>query len=192
MRIHCQQQNLDVCHLDGIAVLASAEVRRRPIYFKQLGEYLVAERERRQWQQAQAAELAQRRGLTALTRQVLLRLENGQTKSPDPKALRAVADLYGLDYSDLVARMMSERYGAPSDLPRHGRTGQQDSHLPEGESNGPAQTRTRELEDRLAAHEAIFRQLRTALATAVALLGEESDQAAANTTGRRRRHRKTG
>jgi transcriptional regulator with XRE-family HTH domain len=109
-------------------------MRRRPVHFKELGAFLVTVREQRDWQQAEAAAMAQRRGLRALTRQVLLRLENGQTKSPDPAALQAVAELYELDYAELVVRMMAERYSVGRDLLRHGRTGQRTqraSHLKE-------------------------------------------------------------
>lgn len=52
----------------------------------------------------QAAMLAQERGLSALTRQILFRLEHGQIKTPDSGVLRAVADLYKLPYDDLVTR----------------------------------------------------------------------------------------
>jgi len=52
------------------------------------------------------------------------------------------------------------------DLIRHGRTGQQGSHLSEGESNGPAQTRIRELQTRineLTVYERIVAKLRPLL-----------------------------
>src|SRR6185503_14598728 len=84
----------------------------------------------------------------ALTRQVLLRLETGQTKNPEPQVLKAIAALYDLDYSDVVQRFVSARYGAARDLPFHASTGQTDSHLREGESNVPAETRIRQLLNR--------------------------------------------
>lgn len=114
---HCQQQNVATGNATRFEVLASGQMRRRPVYFKELGDFLIALREGKKWQQAHAAARAKRRGLVALTRQVLLRLEKGQTKSPDPDALRAVAALYGVDYVDLVIRMMNERYGLGHDLP---------------------------------------------------------------------------
>lgn len=177
---HCQQQNATAINPNGLPLLASEPVRQRPVYFKELGAFLTTERERRQWQQAETADMAQRRGLKALTRQVLLRLENGQTKSPDPKALRAIATLYDLEYAQLVARMMTERYGVGVDLSRHSRGVQTDSHPLEGESDGPAETRVRELEARiselgqdLVVYKSIVRRVRPLLIDALAAVGAE-------------------
>lgn len=93
------------------SVLAFAEVRHRPIFYKELGEFFKGLRRARGWQQKQASDIARRRGLTPLTRQVLLRLEKGQTKNPEPNVLHALADLYEITYDDLVSRFVTHRYG---------------------------------------------------------------------------------
>lgn len=94
--------------------------RQRPVHNKTLGAYFVGLREQRGWGQKEAAELAQRRGLKALTRQVLLRLERGQIKNPEPDVLRAVGQLYGVTYQEVVHRFVSSRFGlrAEGDLIR--------------------------------------------------------------------------
>lgn len=105
--------------------------RIRPVYFKELAQFLTGLREAEGWEQSHAADLAQRRGHKALTRQVLLRLENGQTKSPDPQALRGIAAIYpkATSYPDLVRRIVEERYGV-RDLSRP--TSTSSSTVPEG------------------------------------------------------------
>lgn len=92
------------------AVIASEEMRRRPVYSKELGEFFTSLREAHGWNQSEAAEFAHRRGHKPLTRQVLLRLERGQTKNPEPDVLRAVGKLYGISYPRIVAAVMKCRY----------------------------------------------------------------------------------
>src|SRR5262249_25602097 len=67
-------------------------------------------RETRGWKQSQAADIAARRGIT-LTYQTLRGLELGETQSPSPDALRAVAELYGVSYPDVVATFVRHAYG---------------------------------------------------------------------------------
>jgi transcriptional regulator with XRE-family HTH domain len=191
---HCQQQNVTTRNFSQSGVLASERVRRRPIRFKQLGEFLIAQRASRQWQQAEAAAIAKRRGLKALTRQVLLRLENGQTKSPEPEALRAVAELYTLNYDDLVHRMMVERYGISSDLIRHTGTGQQDSHQSKGESDVPASARIQQLERRVQEYESALHEVQDLAnrLVRIASVGEESRPPGRVAPSVRRRDRKAG
>ena len=45
-----------------------------------------------------------------LTRQVLLRLENGKTKWPDPDVLQQLATLYELPYAEMVAEVVRHSY----------------------------------------------------------------------------------
>lgn len=173
------------------ADLRSAQVAaKRPIFHAELGAMLIELRTRKGLSVQEAVNFSKAKHPKALTWNRLTRLESGKTKHPDAEALKALADIYGLDYAELASRYITANYGR--DLLRHGGTGQIDSHLAKGESDGPAQTRIRELEDRLAAHEAIFKRLRTELATAVALLGEEGNQATGTTARRRGRHRKAG
>lgn len=100
------------------AVLASGVPRVRPVYFKELGEFLAHARERLGWSQSEAADFARRRALKSVTRQVILRLERGQTKNPPPEVLRELADLYDISYQDLVAKWVAYRFGV-NDLIGH-------------------------------------------------------------------------
>ena len=90
-----------------IAVVA----RLRPIFHPELAAFLKGLREARGLGQRQAANIAQSRGLTALTHGVLFNLENGKTKKPNPEALRALAVLYGIPHEDLLARFAEATYG---------------------------------------------------------------------------------
>lgn len=63
----------------------------RPVFHRELGEYFASLRKGRK--QATTAGLAERKGLTHLTRQVLLRLESGQTKFPRQEVLRELAKM---------------------------------------------------------------------------------------------------
>jgi transcriptional regulator with XRE-family HTH domain len=83
---------------------------KRSVFLEGFGHYLVSLREALRWKQAQAADIAKRRGI-AVTYQALRGLEEGTTKSPDPELLRAIAALYELPYPELVRRYVHERYG---------------------------------------------------------------------------------
>lgn len=83
----------------------------RPVFHPDLGEYFAGLRKRRQWGQSHAVRKAQRLGLTHLTRQVLLRLERGKTKWPDPAVLREVAEIYEVPYTILLGEVIRHSYG---------------------------------------------------------------------------------
>jgi transcriptional regulator with XRE-family HTH domain len=87
--------------------------KRRPVFHPALGEFFQSLRPE-DWKQSDAARYAKLRGLKVLTRQVLLRLERGKTKWPSPAVLRAVADLYSLNYEELVHRVTEQAYGIPA------------------------------------------------------------------------------
>jgi transcriptional regulator with XRE-family HTH domain len=99
------------------------ERRERPVYFPRLGAYLRGLRTAKQhtdprWkQQTFAEQSAKAHGLVRLTRQVILRMEKGQVKDPDPDVLRSFADLYGVPFVMVFAEFIQEKYGV--DLPRH-------------------------------------------------------------------------
>lgn len=78
-------------------------VRERPVFHPEFGGNLRELREQRKWTQRRAAAIALQKGHAALTRQILIRLENGQVKNPEPEVLRAVAGLYNLPYEPLAA-----------------------------------------------------------------------------------------
>lgn len=83
----------------------------RPVFHSDLGTHLVRLREARGYGQRQAADIAARKGLEALSHQVIHRLEHGKVKHPDPEVLRQVAALYEVDYEDLARRFFSALYG---------------------------------------------------------------------------------
>lgn len=85
--------------------------RVRPVFYPELGAFFTELRTNRAWTMRQTAALADRKGLNALTRQVLFRLEKGQIKNPEPDVLQAVAQLYDVPYPELVTRFVSRRYG---------------------------------------------------------------------------------
>lgn len=79
-------------------------------------------RDSRGWSQSDAARFARQRGLAPpLSRNVLLRLESGETKFPEADVLRAVASLYEHDYQDVVNRCVVERYSVGLNSPVTGR-----------------------------------------------------------------------
>jgi transcriptional regulator with XRE-family HTH domain len=86
-------------------------VASRPVFHKELGEFFESLREAHGWTQRQAGDIAARRKLNGLSRQVLLRLENGRTKNPEPNVLRALADLYEMSYEEIAARFIAVRFG---------------------------------------------------------------------------------
>jgi transcriptional regulator with XRE-family HTH domain len=94
----------------GLGIRCGSNVPR-PVFHPQLAPYFRSLRERRGWGQNQASDLALRKGLSLLTRQVLLRLENGKTKWPDPGVLQQLATLYDLPYAELVAEVVRHTYG---------------------------------------------------------------------------------
>lgn len=83
---------------------------RRPIFHKQLGRFFEGLRTARGWTQSDAARYAEQRGLTGVSRQVILRLEKGATKNVEPNVLQSLAELYGTDYQRVVSEFLAARY----------------------------------------------------------------------------------
>lgn len=110
----------------------------RPVFHSQLGKMLVSLREQRKWSVQEAVNYSGAKHPKALTWNRLTRLERGKTKHPDAEALRALADLYDLDYFQLASGYVAANYGR--DLLEQAGTGHSGSPQ-EGESDGPAQTR---------------------------------------------------
>jgi transcriptional regulator with XRE-family HTH domain len=86
-------------------------VADRPVFHKELGQFFESLREAQGWNQRQAADIAKRRRIKSLSRQVLLRLEDGKTKNPEPEVLRALAELYERPYEEIAARFIAVRFG---------------------------------------------------------------------------------
>lgn len=91
-------------------MLGFTAVARRPIFHAEFGAYLADLRTQKGWSQSDAARYGGKKS-KLLTRQVLLHLEAGKTKDPDPEALRALALLYDVPYEQIVAKLVACRYG---------------------------------------------------------------------------------
>lgn len=166
--------------MESRRVLGSPPVPRRPVYDKELGRFFAELRATKGWTQRQAAEIAARKkGAEAVTRQVLLRLEAGRTKNPEPEVLRGLGVLYDLPYRQLAGRFIARRYEIDvegRDLPRHAPEETSSPH--EGGSDVPAsesaQARILELEARLEEREAFIRQVQDAAIATVRLFGADA------------------
>lgn len=172
-----------------------ADVRQRPVFYKELGEFFAALRPS-DWTQSDAARYAKRRGLKALSRNVLLRLEKGQVKNPEPDVLKALATLYDMPYETLAGRFIEQRYGIRlgGDLPRHSRD-QKSGSLEGGSADVPASDSARRLQSISQRDRTLAGEVRDAIRalTSVAITLEEEAGSAGGTTSRRsRRPRKTG
>lgn len=174
------------------AVRSRPVARRRPVYLKDLGDFFTELREQRGWNQSEAADMAQRRGLLPLTRQVLLRLERGQTKNPEPEVMRAVAALYGMDYGEVVGRFIGVRFGVTSSVISN----DQGSASLGGAPDVPASARARiqELETELESFKARWSDVQDVARSLfrIAVTGEEGRAASPRQASRRRSPRKTG
>jgi transcriptional regulator with XRE-family HTH domain len=88
----------------------------RPVFHPELGAYFVRLREAKGWGQRQAAQIADKRKLSAINHQVLLRLEHGRVRHPDADVLRQVAKLYGEPYEDIAYRWFAAEYGVTREM----------------------------------------------------------------------------
>ena len=153
--------------------------------------------------QPQAEIRARTRGLRLINQGKLSHIERGMNGNPDPKFLAQLAELYGLKYSDVVARWMNVRYrvvtDADSGLSRHGRTGQQTPRL-HGESDAPAtdndsaDREIRELRGQIEEYRALLGQVENAASTLATVIaaGEQIGEARRTQPKARRRHRTAG
>lgn len=163
-------------------------VAERPVYLREFGRYCADLREAKGWNQSDAARYAKQRGLKELTRNIILRIEAGKTKNPEPAVLRALADLYGRQYREMVDRLVFLRYGLGPDQSRHGED--QTSNLPIGGSDVPAsgeRDRISELEAALGQVTDVARHL-----IEIAAVGEKGHKATKGKTRRGSGNRKTG
>lgn len=97
------------------ASVGSGEMPGRPVFHPEIGLFFKGLREKRGWTQRQAEDIAARRNLASLTRQVLWRLESGKVKNIEPDVLRDAATLYELPYTQVAARFIADRYGLASE-----------------------------------------------------------------------------
>lgn len=178
-------------------VLASAGVRKRPVFHPELATFFRHLRAGRGWSLRGAASQAQRWKLTPLTYQALFRLERGQVKNPEPEVLKALATLYDMPYDTLAGRFIEQRYGLRlgSDLRRHATD--QESEPRQGGSDVPASAerdRISELETLVANYEALIDPLQdvTSKLVKLAVAREKSRTAARRRAGRSKSDRKAG
>jgi transcriptional regulator with XRE-family HTH domain len=167
----------------------------RPVFHPEFGLFFSRLREEKGWTQRQAEDIAERRKLKALTRQVLWRLEKGKTKNIEPNVLRAVANLYQMSYSELVKQWTAKRYDIPitnlSDLISHEDELQQASTLRGAYET--AQARVVELEREVQEREALLRDVQDVASRLVVLVaGPKGSTARTRARTGRGGHRKTG
>lgn len=173
-------------------LLAVARTSKRPVFHKELGQRLVALRNKRGWSVQEAVNYSQRTHPRVLTWNRLTRLESGKTKHPDAEALRAVADLYDLDYRRLATDFIAANYG--SDLIRHDDA--ELSPLPaisKGEvADDATAARIRQLEgdlEELAVYKSIVETVRPLLIEALDAVGREGGEIRKAATAGRGGHR---
>jgi transcriptional regulator with XRE-family HTH domain len=110
-------------------VVAFLPMASRPIFHADLGRYFATLRERHGWTQRQATSVARRRGIVAIARQTIWRLEIGKVKHPDAEVLRAVAVLYDVSYEDLVIRCVDAAYGVKLRVAKEGERARPAAHV---------------------------------------------------------------
>lgn len=172
------------------SVSGVAKSHKRPTFHRELGQMLAKHRTDRGWSVQEAVNYSRPKHQKALTWNRLTRLESGKTKHPDSEALRALADLYELDYSGLARSFVSANYG--SDL--LGQVGDQSSFFPprEGETDGPTQTRIQQ--ERRLRDAAFAKEIRAAIhrLTDIATALVEDRAVGTRKARGRRRDRKVG
>ncbi|HEV8474607.1 MAG TPA: helix-turn-helix domain-containing protein [Methylomirabilota bacterium] len=156
--------------------------RKWTVFLPKFGAFLRALRRARRWNsRAQAISMGERRGI-AVSYQALRQLEEGITKSPDPKVLKALATLYDVPYEDLVRRCIEEGYGVTlSDV----------ASIPHSPGHVADAARVRELERRAEQYEQTLGELSAVAAKLVQLAarGAEDRAPARRPSARGRRHR---
>lgn len=94
----------------GSAQVAAKEAER-PVFHGKLGEQIKAARESRGWSIQRAVNVARSKKHAGLTVNRLRWLEEGRARFPYQEVLRAVADIYAMEYAELVKAFMAANYG---------------------------------------------------------------------------------
>lgn len=94
----------------GSAQVAAKE-GERPVFHGKLGEQIKDARESRGWSIQRAVNVARSKKHAGLTVNRLRWLEEGRARFPYQEVLRAVADIYGMEYAELVKAFMIANYG---------------------------------------------------------------------------------
>lgn len=98
--------------LPNSPVLASGGVAKRPVFSQELGEFFEKFRTAKRWSLRTAAMKAKARVPgTPLTYGTMYRWESGRAKNFKPEHLKVFAELYGLDYIDLLKVVMPSKLG---------------------------------------------------------------------------------
>lgn len=169
----------------------------RPVFSEHLGKYFRGLRAAKKLGLRQAAQTAENKHLGLLTRQVIFSLEKGRTKNIEPDVLKEVAKLYAVDYEEIAARVINDRYGfgVSGDLLRHARTKDSGSHSSKGEPDVSASARERiaDLERELAESKTLVSEVQNVARRLMLLvLRDEMREPRETETTRRRRDRKAG
>jgi transcriptional regulator with XRE-family HTH domain len=163
---------------------------KRPTFHPDLGRFFAGLREERGWSQRQAAAIAKRRDVS-LNYNAIWRLETGKIKNPEPEVMRAIAQLYELEYADVVQRFIGVRFGLTSPV----RSTDQGSVLSTGGAPGvPASDAVSRLESIRERDQTLSGEVRDAIRRLTRIATTLEEEAAADSTAAAsgaRRDRKT-
>lgn len=166
---------------ERLGVTITGVPRERPVFYPDLGDFFVRLRTSHRWSMRQAAQSATNKQL-GVTRQVLLRLEHGQIKNPEPDLLRAVAALYSVRYEELAGLFIQRIYAI--DLPRHSGVNDESArvhrHSPE---IGDIDAQARTLLDLTARYDALLADAEAARNTLDAAIARVKDRDMGQQTG---------
>ena len=149
----------------------------RPIFHAEFGKYLADLRDKRNMSQSDAARFG-RKLTPLLTRHVLLHMEAGKTKDPEPDVLRALAVLYEVPYEVIVEKLVACRYGITSrkNTTAETATDELESALPVEGQHGPSASPARLTDVQAAAQDRLLaraiRATRLTLLSLTALRGQ--------------------
>lgn len=167
--LRCQELSVaGRCKVTSAGYDGHSVTKTRPVFFPALGAYFKSLRDAKGWNQSQAADMAVRRKIT-LTYQQIRGLEEGKTYDPDPQAMRAVAELYDVSFEEVLAAVITHRYGVSVPATAFGRRGRT-TQPSRPSAQARAAARISALEERVATYKATMRQMRAPIAKLAALL----------------------
>jgi transcriptional regulator with XRE-family HTH domain len=106
--LRCQQPNAPDVNIFKPVLLALGAVSDRPQFHKGFARYLIDLRDKRKgWSQSDIPRYSK----GAVSRQQVLMLEAAKVADPDPDVLKSLAELYDEPYTEMLSRLIAEKYG---------------------------------------------------------------------------------